>query len=351
VSAVLDSLRVPVVAAPMAGGPSTPELVAAVAGAGGFGFLAAGYRDADAVGEEVAAMPSGVPFGVNVFVPGPPGDAEAVAGYVAGLADAAARQGVAVGEPHWDDDDWEAKIEMLVAAPAAVASFAFGCPDEETVARLHESGSEVWVTVTRSDEARLAVAAGADALVAQGFEAGAHQSRFELADDEEPLGLLTLLQLLRAETSLPLVASGGIATGAGIAAALAAGADAVQLGTAFLLCPEAGTSATHRAALREARPTRLTRAFTGRRARGLVNRFLVERMDAPAAYPEVHHATAPIRAAARANEDPEDLHLWAGQAYPLAREAPAAEIVADLISEARSALDAAGVKMSGYRVF
>ncbi len=142
----------------------------------------------------------------------------------------------------------------------------------------------------------------------RGYEAGAHQGTYDLASDEDPFGLLALLQLLRSETGLPLVASGGIGSGAGVAACLAAGASAVQLGTAFMLCPEAGTSAAHRKALKERRPTRLTRAFTGRRARGAVNRFLSEHEDAPAAYPEVHYTTAPLRAAAREAGDAEALN-------------------------------------------
>jgi nitronate monooxygenase len=142
-----------------------------------------------------------------------------------------------------------------------------------------------------------------------------------------------------AETPSPLVASGGIADGEAVAAVLAAGAAAAQLGTAFMLCPEAGTSPAHRAALRTATPTALTRAFTGRTARGIVNRFLLEHGDdAPSAYPEVHHLTAPMRAAAREAGDADGFHLWAGQAHVLATEDPAGKLVADLAGDARAAL-------------
>ncbi|HEY2714596.1 MAG TPA: nitronate monooxygenase [Solirubrobacterales bacterium] len=331
---VLEGLSRPIVAAPMAGGPTTPELVRAVGGAGGFGFLAAGYRSAEDVAAEVRGMGEGVRFGVNLFVPGARAEAGVYDGYVKGL-------GGAAGEARWSDDGWREKVEVLAAEPVAVVSFTFGCPEPEVLGRLRGAGSECWLTVTNVAEAEQAVAAGADVLIAQGYEAGAHQGTYDLEADDEPYGLLALLQLLRAEAGLPLVASGGIGSGAGVAACLAAGARAVQLGTAFMLCPEAGTSAVHREALEERRPTRLTRAFTGRRARGAVNRFLSEHEDAPAAYPEVHYATAPIRAAAREAGDPEDLNLWAGQAHWLAREEPAAVVVERFTDEARSALDRA----------
>ena len=320
----------------MGGGPSTPELVRAVAGAGGFGFLAAGYKGVDDVAAEMRAAGEGgaVRFGVNLFVPGPAAEPDAYAEYVKGL-------GVEAGEPRWSDDAWAEKLELLASEPVAAVSFTFGCPPAEVLGRLRDGGSEGWVTVTSVAEAVRAEAAGADVLVAQGYEAGAHQGTWDLASEEEPLGLLPLLQLLRAETALPLVASGGIGSGAGVAACLAAGASAVQLGTAFMLCPEAGTSAAHREALKERRPTKLTRAFTGRRARGAVNRFLSEHEDAPAAYPEVHYATAPIRAAAKEVGDAESLNLWAGQAHWLAREEPAATVVDRFTEEARLALESA----------
>src|SRR5918911_1716300 len=204
------------------------------------------------------------------------------------------------------------------------------------LAALAGAGSEVWVTVTDLEEARIAQAAGADALVLQGTEAGGHRASFVDTDGAEGLGLLALLRLVAAGSKLPLVATGGIADGAGIAAVLAAGAAAAQLGTAFLRASEAGTHPAHKAALATETPTALTRAFTGRLARGLVNRFLREHTAAaPVAYPHVHHATAPIRAAARAREDADGFNLWAGQAHALARELPAREIVEKIAAEAR----------------
>jgi nitronate monooxygenase len=206
---------------------------------------------------------------------------------------------------------------------------------------LKRSTGEVWVTVTTVDEARQAEHAGADCLVVQGSEAGGHRGGF--TDDHDGLGLLALVQLVRSSTSVPLIATGGIMTGAGLAAALAAGARAGALGTAFLRCPEAGTSSAHQEALaRDDRPTALTRAFTGRLARGIGNRFLDEHTDAaPTAYPQIHHLTAPLRAHGRSIGDADLVNLWAGQAYALASDFPAEQIVHRVASEAHTALEAA----------
>ncbi len=215
-----------------------------------------------------------------------------------------------------------------------MVSFTFGCPAPAELDGL----AETWVTVTKPDEARAAAAAGADALVVQGVEAGGHRGSF---DDGAPgeIGLLALLQLVRAEVDLPLVATGGIATGRGVAAVLAAGASAAQLGTAFMLCPEAATAPAHRDAISAPGETALTRAFTGRAARGIVNRWMREHgAGAPSAYPDLHHVTAKIRAAAREQGDPDGFHLWAGQAHELAEPVPAGELVRRLAAEAREAL-------------
>ena len=224
-----------------------------------------------------------------------------------------------------------------------LVSFTFGSPSAAVVERLHAAGAEVWVTVTSPAEARIARDAGADALVVQGVEAGGHRAVFD-DDAGSDLGVLAALQLVGAAVELPLIATGGIATGRAVAAVLAAGAAAAQLGTAFLRTPEAGTAPAHREALAGEAPTALTRAFSGRTARGVVNRFLREHSaDAPPAYPEVHHLTAPLRAAARERGDAGGLHLWAGQAHALAGEEPAGELVRRLAAEAAAALrDAAG---------
>ena len=274
------------------------------------------------------------PFAVNVFYPVREQiDDTQVAAYVERLAGEAERYGVAAGEPRWTDDDWQAKLELVRREQPAVVSFTFGCPEREIVEELRAAGSSVWCTVTSPAEAEQAASVGVDALVVQGGEAGGHQGSFH-DHPHDPFPLLTLLQLVRRVTDLPLIAAGGIATAEAIAAVLAAGASAAQLGTALLLTPEAGASAAHRRALRGDRPTKLTRAFTGRRARGIVNRFMLDHdAAAPIAYPEIHYVTAPIRAAARASDDGETINLLAGQAYPLTQERSASELVEELVHQ------------------
>jgi nitronate monooxygenase len=333
---ILDRLAVPVVLAPMAGGPSTPELAAAVTGAGGLGFLAAGYLTTERLAADVAATRRRTdgPLGVNVFAP--PArevDHDAVQAYADRLAAPAARHGVALGEPRHDDDGFGAKVDLLAAAGVDVVSTTFGPPPAAVVERLHGAGVEVWSTVTDRAEADVAVGLGVDAVVAQGAEAGGHQGA-TVDDDRTPLPLVALLADL-AGLAVPVVAAGGIVSGHDVAAALAAGAVAVQAGTAFLLCPEAGTTAVHRAAVAGAAgaddPTVLTRAFSGRRARGLANAWTAEvGADAPIAYPDVHHLTTPLRAHGRAVGDPDLVNLWAGTGVGRVRPAPAADVVASL---------------------
>lgn len=342
---MFDRLEVPVIAAPMAGGASTPELVAEVGRAGGMGFLAAGYQSVEAVAEQVNATTALTdrPFGVNLFVPGPRSTAD-VKGYRERVR---AQSPTEPGEPRWDDDSYAAKLELLMALRVPVVSFTFGLPTAADVDRLHAAGTTAVVTVTTPREAEQAARIGADALCVQGSDAGGHRGTF--ADDGvspgggELFGVLAALRLVRDRVNLPLIAAGGLVHGADVAAVITAGAVAAQLGTAFLPTPEAGTSPAHRQALADGtRRTALTRAFSGRPARGLVNRFLTENAGhAPAAYPEVHHLTKPVRATG----DPELMSLWAGQTYPLVRPAPAAEVVARLLAEARQALSVANARI------
>jgi nitronate monooxygenase len=350
---VLGQLQLPIVQAPLAGGPSTPALAAAVCEAGGLGFLAAGYKPVDAVRADLEALRgmTGRPFGLNLFVPSAtPADPASVSAYAALLQAESEQRGVALGAPRRDDDGWDDKLALALEARVPVVSFTFGCPAPELIGRFADIGSEVWVTVTTPAEARLARDAGAHALVVQGAEAGGHRGSF-VDEPGTDLGLLAALQLIDAAVDLPLVATGGLSTGRSIAAVLAAGAAAAQLGTALMRTPEAGTSPAHRQALKSAEPTMLTRAFTGRTARGVVNRFLREHSaDAPAAYPEVHHLTAPLRAAAREQGDADGFHLWAGQAHALAEELPAGELVRRLADDAAEAL-ADAARRAGFRPF
>ena len=340
------ALQHPIIQAPLAGGPSTPELTAAVSNAGGLGFLAGGYKSADRLREEAAHARelSEAPFGVNLFWLAPSVvDTARLEAYVERLGAEAERYGVSLGQARFEDDALAAKLDLVEEERIPIVSFTFGAPAPDTVERLHRRGSAVWVTVTDAEEAILAERAGVDALIAQGVEAGGHRGSFDDAAGGGELGLLALLRLVAHTCTLPIVASGGIGDGAGVAAVLAAGARAAQIGTGFLRSSEAATSAPHREALARPGTTALTRAFTGRRARGIVNRFLAEHDSAaPAAYPHVHHLTSPLRAAARAAGDAEAVNLWAGQTYGLTLELPAAELVRIWSRDARAALARAG---------
>jgi nitronate monooxygenase len=349
---VLEQLEVPIVLAPLAGGPSTPQLAAAVSGCGGLGFLAAGYLTAEATRERVASLRelTARPFGLNLFVPSPrAADPAVYAAYAKRVGAEARSAGRQAGEPRFEDDDWDAKLALVEEAAPAVVSFTFGCPAADAMARVQAAGAEAWITVTSPAEAAQAVAAGADALVVQGSEAGGHRGTFTDSPDVALFALLPLLQLVAAATDRPLVASGGIATGGAVAAVLSAGASAAQVGTAFLRAPEAGTAAAHRDALASDRETGLTRAFTGRLARGIRNRFMDEHPDAPLAYPELHHLTSPLRKLAREQGDAEAINLWAGEAHALAAERPAAEILTALACEAREALARAETRLGRGR--
>jgi len=320
---VVEGLKHRIVQAPMAGGPSTVELARAVGDAGGLGFLAAGYLPPAKLRDQIRELrdATGAPFGVNVFVPGAStADPDEIAAYLATLDGA--------GEPRHDDDAWSDKFAALLEERPAVASFAFGCPPPGDLTDLRRAGVETWVTVTSPGEARRAQEAGAAALVVQGAEAGGHRGGFE--DTTEPVGLLTLLRLVAAVCDRPLIATGGLMDAHAVAAARAAGAVAAMAGTAFMLAPEAATNPAQRALIGTDAPTALTRAFTGRLARGIVNRFMTDHPGAPRGYPEIHHATAPMRADARKREDADGFNLWAGQGHALARERPAGEIVRSL---------------------
>jgi nitronate monooxygenase len=330
----------PVIVAPMAGGPSTTDLVVAAAQAGTVGFVPAGYKTAQAMraGIDAVTAATGEPFGVNVFAPGAPAaDRDAVARYVQSIAADAAAVGAVPGDPTWNDDDWTAKVADLIAHPVPIVSFTFGCPEPDVISALQEAGSSVWVTVTDPAEAMAAVGAGADCLCVQGAEAGAHRGTFTNAPGGAA-GTRELITVIGAATDIRIVAAGGIMDASAVAAALSAGAAAVQCGTAFLRCPESGAHPVHKAALADPRyaGTALTRAFTGRPARSLVNKFLLDHQDAPAAYPEINNATRPIRAAAATAGDADRMSLWAGRGYRAATTRPAAEVI-DMLCDPRTA--------------
>ena len=324
--------RVPVVAAPMAGGVTTVALSRAVLDGGGFPFLAAGYKSVEAMAAEIDAL-RGERFGVNLFVPDTRSpDAAAVEAYAARLRPEADALGVTLGVPPADDDDgWADKLAFLVARPVPVVSFTFGLPSWRTVAALRSAGSRVLATVTTAEEARRAAKLDVDGVIAQGVGAGGHSGAFDRYDDTPRSATEEVLRQVRAAVDLPVIAAGGVDGPESVRRLLDAGAEAVAVGTLLLRTPEAGTSETHRAALADPRftETTLTRAFTGRPARALRNDF-IDRHDtqAPDAYPAVHYLTSPLRRSASAAGDAERVHLWAGTGWRSAPARPASEVIA-----------------------
>ncbi len=326
----------PVLAAPLAGGPGTAALVGAAGDADSMGFVAAGYRTAEQLATEITAARRATElFGVNLFVPdAAPVDRAAVLLYRELIAPEARRLGVELGTPRWeDDDDWAAKIDLLVREPVPWVSFTFGLPARIDLERLRRAGSRLLITVTDVDEACAAADLEPDGLVVQSTAAGGHRGTFDQDSPPNSHPLADLVADVVTATGLPVVAAGGLATADDVAVALAAGAEAVQVGTALLLADEAGTRPVHRRALTEpGSRTVPMRAFTGRIARGIRNSFSEEYdAAAPAAYPAVHHVTSPLRRWAAENDDAEHLHLWAGTGHLQARTGPAAELIASLV--------------------
>ena len=317
----LADLDVPVIVAPMAGGPSTPELAAAATNAGGLGFIAAGLLPPDAFAERIIAaqkLTSG-PLGVNLFVPQPSAGTPATfKAYAAALAAEAEHYGVRLGEPRYDDDDWAAKLDGVHDLRPEAVSFTFGLPTMGGCSRLQNAGITTVATVTTVLEAEMASARGAGALVAQGPSAGGHRATFDPVAKPDCQPLAVLLAALSARVDAPIVAAGGLATSDDVNGVIRAGAVAAQLGTAFLLAHEAGTNPVHRAALKDPNFTEtvVTRAFTGRYARGLRNRFIDEHeAEAPFGFPEIGKLTGPLQAASSKGNDPHGMALWAGTAF------------------------------------
>jgi len=328
----------PVLAAPMAGGPTTAALVTAAARAGGMGFLAGGYKTAEQLAAQVAEVRGFAQvFGVNLFAPNLVAvDPAEYRRYAEALRPLAERYGVELpAEPVEDDDDWEQKLDLLRRDPVPVVSFTFAIPPERVIASLRSRGSIVAATVTNAAEARAAAEAGVDMLAVQGWAAGGHSATLTPSEFPEPIPTAALVATIAGATRLPLIGAGGLATPAQVAAVIRSGAQAVMVGTALLRTSESGASAVHQAAVadRSRGETVLTRSFTGRPARGIRNRF-IDQYDAltAAGYPAVHHLTSPIRKAAVAAGDPEAVHLWAGTGYQQATVGEAADVLRALAS-------------------
>ncbi|MDO5103848.1 MAG: nitronate monooxygenase [Lautropia sp.] len=343
-------IRHPIIQAPMAG-VATPALAAAVSRAGGLGSLGLGASSATQARAMVKAtwsedqLPKTLPLNLNVFCHQPPiPDPTADAAWLNRLAplfgqfSATAPSELKEIYPSFlRDGDMQA---LLLEMRPTVVSFHFGLPDADYLNALKTAGIFLMASATNLSEAQAIEAAGLDAIIAQGIEAGGHRGMFNPAAADERLPAHVLLSQLRAQTKLPIVAAGGIMNGQGIRSALDLGAAAVQMGTAFILCPESSASPAYRVQLgsERARHTRLTAALSGRPARGLLNDFIqqIETSDGapPAAYPRAYDAFKQLSTAAtRAGSDEYNAH-WAGQGAPLARALPAAELMTLLVQEA-----------------
>jgi nitronate monooxygenase len=339
-------IRLPIVGAPMGGGPSSPALVAAVSEAGGLGSLAGGYSSPDKLRADIAAVRAATdkPFAVNLFVPTPAEPTTEEIEVVLGILEA---YRVELGLPPrptaggpWSED-FDAQVAVLVDERVPVTSFTFGLMPAAAGAALHDAGSLLIGTATTVDEAVAVVSSGADLVCAQGSEAGAHRGTFLADADQSLIGTLALVPQVCDAVDVPVLAAGGIMDGRAVAAVIGLGAGAAQLGTAFLRCPEAGTSAPYRRALAAATETStaVTTAITGRMARGIENRLMRDLRDVAALpYPVMHALTADLRRRAAERDDPELMSLWCGQGIRLGTELPAGELVRRLAGDAASTI-------------
>jgi nitronate monooxygenase len=340
-------LRLPLIAAPMAGGPTTPELVAASSAAGALGSFGFAYTQPDEMKRQAAVVRTKTdkPFGINLFVspqPGPissssqKGALEAVSGYYREMGLPAPE---AVKPPY--APDLEAQFKAIEEIRPRVFTVHLGGLTREQVKRFQSKGMLVGGSANCVAEAKGLEAAGFDFVIAQGGEAGGHRGSY-LRDPYRSLtGTLALTRMIVAAVKLPVVAAGGIMDGAGIAAALALGAQAAQLGTAFIPCPESGAAQVHKDLVVNSTEddTGVTEKFSGKPARGFVNRFMEEMADAPQlAFPAQNAVTGKLRQASAKAGKPDFIALWAGQASPLARALPATELIARLDAETVQAL-------------
>ncbi len=336
----------PILQAPMAGGGSTVDLAVAVSEAGAFGSLAGPYLTPAQIADQAATIRARTarPFGVNLFAPTPAPAAAEPAAAMAALAPFHAELRLdPPGAPAGGGLDFGAQFAAALASPATLLSFTFGVLTAEQVAAVKARGMILAGTATTVAEAVQLERLGVDAVVAQGAEAGGHRGTFAGDFGAAMIGTLALVPQIVDALDVPVVASGGIMDGRGIAAALALGAQAVQMGTAFLTTDEAGVSAGYKQLVLSTpeHMTRVTRAFSGRPARGIVNRAMTTIEGEEGAilpFPLQNTLTRPMRNAATAQDRPEFLSLWAGQALTLARRQPAADLVARLVAETDAVL-------------
>ncbi|HEV7306564.1 NAD(P)H-dependent flavin oxidoreductase [Ensifer sp.] len=330
-------LKHPLIVAPMAGGPSSPELVAASSSAGALGSIGAAYSTPAGIADvaENVRTRTDRPFAINLFIPHPAPHISLMQIERALAATARYRAELGLATPDFSgpyEEAFDQQFEAVLKAGPAVLSFVFGVLPAEHMRAAHASGMLIIGTATTPDEAQALEESGVDAVTLQGFEAGGHRGIFDPDAADGEISLEDLLSQTRRKVKVPLIAAGGIMTAADIAAALAKGASAVQMGTAFLVTAEAGTSPPYRSALMGSdRATRTTRAFSGRFARGVENRFMNEMApEAVMPFPAQNKFTRDIRAAATAGGLPDFLSLWAGTGKGELWRGPAAELIGSL---------------------
>jgi nitronate monooxygenase len=336
----------PIIQAPMAGGPSTPELVAAVSNAGALGSLGSAYSTPEQIAADIKQIRALTdnPFNVNLFAggytPESPVDAAPMLALLGEIHEALHLPPPTL--PAWPRNSFAEQLQIVLEARPAVFSFTFGIPEPQAMARLKTAGIAIFGTATTVQEGKFLEASGVTAIVAQGAEAGSHRGTFAGPFETAMVPTLELVRSLRAAVSTPIIASGGLMDGRDIAQAIARGAIAAQLGTAFLTCPEAGTSAAYRRAILAARTDTIviTRAFSGRPTRGLLNTFISklegkEKIILP--FPLQNALTRPMRTAAAKLGESGYLSLFVGQGVTRARAMPAAELVQRLVAEMQQA--------------
>lgn len=349
-TALTDKLgiRYPLIQAPMAEGISTPELVAAVSNAGGLGSLGGGYMEAEELREAIAAIraQTDAPFAVNLFIPEPvPVNAERIAQANALLHPYRQELGLSTQSPPIDNlPDFTEQLAVVLEERVPVLSFTFGVLKGEALEAVKQQGILTIGTATHLLEAIILEESGIDVVVAQGLEAGGLRGTFLGSQEQGLVGTMALLPLLANHIRIPIVAAGGIMDGRGLVAALALGAAGAQLGTAFLACPESGAHPKYKEILCEGTEitTVLTRAFSGKLARGLKNRFTQEMQSHEGElplYPIQHALTLGLRNAAARQERTEFMALWAGQGCPLCANQAASELVGQWMLQASQVLD------------
>lgn len=335
----------PIIQAPMAGGATTPELIAAVSNFGGLGSLGAGTTAPSTIKQQIEQIKAltNKPFAVNLMVLSEAESTTFDAPMPEWLKAYYQQQGIELNLPQNPAQLFEQQLQILLDNPVPVASFTFGIISAEQVEALHQVGTKVIGTANHPLEAKAWADIGADAVCVQGVEAGGHRGGWLAISEQDPLGLLTLINQTKAITSVPLIAAGGLMTGQAIKAVITAGAEIAQLGTAFLATTESGISAAYKSELIKAASgersdsTRLTHLFSGKQARGLVNGFLhkyaaYDDHNLPA-YPQLNAMTQPLRAAASKADNTDYMSLWAGQGVALVKAQPVATLMQSLVSK------------------